>query len=78
MKEGDTYRTLPIEELHATDGVDHARRIKANILKQLPKKKRLTRTVHVEDKTVAAELRADLEGTGAGVGARGVSPTRGA
>ena len=37
------------------------RRIKANILKQLPKKKRLTRTVQVEDKTVAAELRADLE-----------------
>ncbi|MBH23730.1 MAG: hypothetical protein CMH57_04545, partial [Myxococcales bacterium] len=30
-------------------------RIKANILKQLPKKKRLTRTVHAEDKTVAAE-----------------------
>ena len=63
VKEGDTYtHASNIEELHTllTASI-MLRRIKANILKQLPKKKRLTRTVHVEDKTVAAELRADLE-----------------
>lgn len=63
-KEGqeDYTHASNIEELHTllTASI-MLRRIKSNILKQLPKKKRLTKTVEVEDKTLAAELKADLE-----------------